>query len=149
MADFGGFEFLPNRLYDVVGSYAFWFIDYEDSVHASVYAAKAADPLLAFVLDLVQQLFDANPFFHGLVIIEAEFRDAPHVMEPFAQRSSDKAGRGPQSFQGLLALSGIAKYGDEDASMPEIRRDFDRCDGRQTNPWVVDLALDDFTEFDP
>jgi hypothetical protein len=40
---------------------------------------------MVFVFDLVQQGFDAKAFFDRFIVIEAEFRDTPHVVKPLTQ----------------------------------------------------------------
>ena len=54
------------------------------SAVAKLLRRSAAGSLFLFVLDLIQQFFDAHSFFDGLVVIERELRNASHVVQTLA-----------------------------------------------------------------
>src|SRR5262249_42318803 len=104
--------------------------------------------LFLFVLDLIQQFFDAHSFFDGLVVIEGELRNASHVVQTLAQRTADETPGGPETFEALFTLVLIAENRDENPAMPQIRRHFDGGNRGEPDPGVMDLTLDNFAELD-
>src|SRR2546426_11611349 len=98
------------------------------------------------MLDLIEQLFDADSFFDHLIVIEGQFGNAPHVMQAFAERAPNEAGSRPQALKALLALCFIAQYRYENASMVKIRRDLDAGHRDQADARILNLAFDDLAE---
>src|SRR5438132_1556828 len=94
-----------------------------------------------FGFDLFQKLFDADVFFDVFVVIERKFRNAPEVVQAFAERAPNEVGGGPQAFQSFLALSGVAEDGYEDARVRQIRRNSSASHRGESDAGILNFAF--------
>src|SRR5947209_784921 len=69
-------------------------------------------------------------------------------MEPFAERPANETRCGSKTFESFLSLRVIAENGDEYAAVAEIGRNLDVRHGHETDPRILNLTLDDFTDLD-
>ena len=95
----------------------------------------------------IQELLDPQFLFEGVVIVEGQFGDSSEVVQPLAKGTACIIRGGSQPLKYLLSLFRASERTHEHASVPKVWRHLHVGYRHETNPRILNLAFEDFTQF--